>query len=90
MRKLRMFFMRLCQDKREYKNYKIIYIACHGDVGTLSLEGKDGEINLEELAEMSGSFFEGRIVHFSSCSTLADPEAVEKFKKNTGAKLVSV
>lgn len=76
-------------DKREFKNYKIVYIACHGDESALSLEGKDGDINLEELADMAGSFFEGRIVHFSSCSTLADSEAVEKFKKRTGAKLVS-
>ena len=60
-----------------------------GDVGALSLEGKDGDLNLEELADMSGSFFEGRIVHFSSCSTHADPEAVEKFKMKTRAKLVS-
>ena len=76
-------------DKPKFKNYKIIYIACHGVESALSLEGKDGDIDLEELAEIGGSFFDGRIVHFSSCSTLAVPEAVGKFKKKTRAKLVS-
>ncbi|WP_286437688.1 DUF6642 family protein [Bacteroides acidifaciens] len=76
-------------EKRDFKSYGIVYIACHGNEAALSLEGNDGDIDLDTLAEISGNFFSGRTVHFGSCCTLADPEAVKKFKARTGAKLVS-
>ena len=73
--------------KRDFKNYEIIYIACHGNEATIHLE--DGNIDLDTLADMAGDFFEGRIVHFSSCDTLANPDAARRFKSRTKAKLVS-
>lgn len=74
-------------SKREFKNHSIVYIACHGANAAIHLE--DGDIDLDTLAEMSGNFFEDRIIHFSSCNTLSDPKAVLRFKSKTKAKLVS-
>ncbi|MDE5848287.1 MAG: hypothetical protein K2H71_13160 [Muribaculaceae bacterium] len=74
-------------SKRDFKNHEIVYIACHGNEATIHLE--DGNIDLDTLADMAGDFFNGRIVHFSSCKTLADPEAAQHFKARTKAKLVS-
>lgn len=73
--------------KRNFKNHEIIYIACHGNEASIHLE--DGDIDLETLADMAGDFFEGRIVHFSSCKTLANPDIAQNFKAKTKAKLVS-
>lgn len=73
--------------KREFKNHAIVYIACHGTNAAIHLE--DGDIDLDTLAEMSGDFFEDRIVHFSSCNTLSDSTAVLRFKSKTKARLVS-
>lgn len=73
--------------KREFKDYEIIYIACHGNEATIHLEDED--VELDDLAEMTTDFFEGRIVHFSSCKTLSNREAALRFKAKTKAKLVS-
>ena len=73
--------------KKEFKKYEIVYIACHGDKSMIHLE--DGDVDLVSLADMAGDFFSGRIVHFSSCNTLADPDVVKRFKCKTQAKLVS-
>ena len=75
--------------KREFKKYDIIYIACHGKHHAISLEGEDGDIDLSELKTMANGFFENRIIHFSSCKTLANPDEVKKFKDACGARLVS-
>ena len=50
---------------------------------------EDEDIELDALADMAEGFFEGRIVHFSSCKTLADSEAAQRFKCRAKAKLVS-
>ena len=75
--------------KREFKKYDIIYIACHGWHHAISLEGEDGHIDLSELKTMANGFFENRIIHFSSCKTLANPDEARKFKEGCGARLVS-
>lgn len=75
--------------KRETKDYDIVYIACHGWHHAISLEGKEGFIDLSELAEMSNGLFNNRIVHFGSCKTMANIPEAENFKAITGAKLVS-
>ena len=75
--------------KREFKKYNIIYIACHGKHHAISLEGKDGDIDLSELNTMAKGFFENRVVHFGSCKTLANPNEAMKFKADCGARLVS-
>lgn len=75
--------------KREFKNHDIIYIACHGWNHSISLEGDDGDIDLQELAELVPGVFEDRIVHFGCCKTLSNIEAAQAFKDSCGARLVS-
>ena len=65
--------------RKDFRDYKIIYLSCHGNEATIHLE--DGDVELEDLAKNAGKFFEGRIVHFGSCKTLSDPDAVLHFKK---------
>ena len=50
---------------------------------------KESSIDLEELAQISPNFFEGRIVHFSSCKTMKNTAAVCKFKEETNALRIS-
>lgn len=77
------------KDKRKFSKYDIVYFACHGRSHTISLEGKDDDIDLIELANMNKDFFANKIVHFSSCQTLANNKVALKFKQQTGAKLVT-
>lgn len=86
------------------KKYPLVYISTHGWNGSIHLEGvmekkrknksdeveeNKSDIKLWDLAQMSPGFFEGRIVHFSSCKTLLNTGAAMRFKDDTGALLVS-
>lgn len=70
------------------KNFPIIYIATHGDRGSIHFEN-DVNLDLSDLALMAKGFFKGKVVHFSSCKTLANPVKTRDFKNETGASLVS-
>jgi hypothetical protein len=74
---------------REFKKYDIIYIACHGWNHSICLEGKDGYIDLTDLAKIADGFFTDKIIHFGSCKTLANKDAVIDFKNQSKARLVS-
>lgn len=78
---------------KQFKNkYQLIYISSHGWNHSISMEGeskKESSIDLEELAQISPNFFEGRIVHFSSCKTMKNTAAVCKFKEKTKALRIS-
>ena len=69
------------------------YFSFHGKTHLIELEGEranNRQLTLEELAEIGGPVFEGRFVHFSSCFTMNGSDSVAiKFKKETGAKLLS-
>lgn len=86
------------------KKYPLVYISTHGWNGSIHLEGikekkrknklydeeeNRSDIKLSDLAQMSPGFFEGRIVHFSSCKTLLNTGTAMRFKDDTGALLVS-
>lgn len=75
------------EHKRISNNYPIIYIASHGDKGYIHLE--DGDIDLFELAEEAKGFFENKVIHFSCCKTLSDPDLISDFKNMTKASLVT-
>lgn len=78
---------------KQFKNkYQLIYISSHGWNHSISMEGeskKESSIDLEELAQISPNFFEGRIVHFSSCKTMKNTAAVCKFKEKTKVLRIS-
>lgn len=78
-----------------YKNFTIVYLCFHGLKGRIEFadSGKYGgkkHYDLLNLAQANQKIFEGKIVHFDSCSTLCmDDYKIEDFKKMTGALLVT-
>lgn len=86
---LQYYLCYFASHKREFKNYDIVYMACHGWHHSISLEGDEGDIDLNELCEMADGFFENRMIHFGTCKTLANSNEAEKFKEVSKARLVS-
>lgn len=86
-------YMQQFSGNRMKSRYQVIYISCHGEENTIFFEGEREEelksISLDELVDFYEGFFEDRIVHFSSCSTLKDLEAAKRFKRKAHAKCVS-
>ena len=83
------FYMNKFKGKSFRDKYPIVYFSTHGNKHSISMEGEEEEIDLDVLANLVPGFFEGRIVHFSSCCTMKDTQAVLNFKKKSGAILVS-
>lgn len=72
---------------KRYANYGLLYIAAHGDEGSLDL-GKD-VVTLAELAEWLDGKARGRVIYFGSCSTVqVDDKELVTFAKQTGASAV--
>lgn len=94
-------YMQQFGKKSIITKYDIIYMSFHGEPGCIYFEGetkdktkKDsqeevGVITLKQLGDLYKGFFEEKIVHFSSCSTMCDEYAVRRFKRQTKAKRVS-
>lgn len=72
-----------------YNSFSIIYLCFHGKESTISFANNE-KIDLIEFAENNQGIFEGRNVHFGSCSTLKiSKENINYFKKKTGARMVT-
>lgn len=86
-------YMKQFGGKQMKSKYKMIYVSCHGEESSISFEGETEKelksISLDELPYLYEGFFEDRIVHFSSCSTMFDIEAAKRFKRKSHAKRVS-
>ena len=65
--------------RKDFKKYDIIYLAFHGEKGLIA-PNQDLEITLEELVPHR-KFFERKILHISSCSTLKYSKDELKEKK---------
>lgn len=73
----------------EYDCYDMVYLCFHGSCGKISF-ANDKRLSLKGIARNFPHIFEGRIVHFDSCSTLDVPEEeILTFKQKTGARIVS-
>lgn len=73
-----------------YNSYNIVYLCFHGSKSSIELAHKDESINIIEFAENNKGIFEGKNVHFGSCSTLKmKSEDIKFFKKETGARMIS-
>ena len=87
------YYLRKFAQVDYMRKYQILYFSFHGKTHLIELEGEranNRQLTLEELAEIGGPVFEGRFVHFSSCFTMNGSDSVAiKFKKETGAKLLS-
>jgi hypothetical protein len=70
------------------KHYGVLYLVFHGEPGRISLSD-EVPLRLEELADIFGDRFQGWVVHFSSCSTLAIKEnRLKNFIRKTKVSLV--
>lgn len=75
------------QHSGRQKSYSMIYLAMHGAENELHVR-KEG-LSLDELAEKVGNRWEGRYVHFGSCSTVSSGWVTKRFMKQTGVEAVS-
>ena len=75
--------------RAEYKSYSIINLAFHGS--SQEIEMASGEnISLSEIGEDYKGVFEGKVIHFGSCSTLrTSKDNLYSFMEKTGALIVS-
>lgn len=70
------------------RGFGILYFAAHGRRGKMDLDG--GTISLADLSAMMQKRYDGWSIHFGSCLVMGAPiEDVRKFKRQTGAALVS-
>jgi hypothetical protein len=80
-------------SKITFAKYGIFYFSFHGEKNCIILEGEkkdEASVDLNELADISGTAFNDKIVHFSSCRTLiGSEEPIKQFKHKTNAKIVS-
>jgi hypothetical protein len=73
--------------QKGYSDYQVLYLASHGDSGSLEL-GRDS-VTLNELGEKLAGRAAGRTIYFGSCLTLARyDDELTSFVKKVGAKAV--
>jgi len=74
-------------SQKSYGDFGILYLAFHGAPGKICL-GKES-VELEAIAEPLKGRCHGRIIHFSSCSTLGvDRRRLTRLLRTTQAKLI--
>lgn len=74
------------QQKR-YDGYRVLYLAMHGDPGTVYL-GRD-ELSLDELEQILAGSCKGKVIYFGSCLTLkGNNDRLQRFARATGARAV--
>lgn len=69
--------------QQRYKDYRVLYLAAHGDKGSLSLSPDNG-VEIDEIADMVGEI-PGRYVYFGSCLTMFNGKDATRFLEDTGA-----
>ena len=73
--------------QRRYDDFKVVYLAMHGDEGSIYL-GHD-QVNLDELEAVAGEACRGRVIYMGSCLTLkSEPKRLQDFARRTGARAV--
>ncbi len=75
--------------KDSYNTFDIVYLCFHGASNTIEFANKE-TISLTRIGELYPGVFDGKKVHFGSCSTLSTTrEEAYSFKEATGAKLLT-
>jgi hypothetical protein len=78
--------------QKKYSSFPILYLAFHGDPGTIKVSDRRRGMNLvslDILEEQLRGKCGGRIIHFGSCATLAvGGRRVDAFLQATGALAV--
>jgi len=72
---------------KRYADYKVLYLAMHGDAGSVYL-GRD-QVSLDDLEETMRGACSGKVIYFGSCLTLkGDPKRLQQLARVTGARAV--
>lgn len=78
---------------RQAERYPILYLALHGDAGSLTFgdwRRSANSVSLEALGDLLEGRCHGRIIHFGTCEFLALPSrSIRAFMRKTGALAVS-
>ena len=85
-------YLRKWMQKR-YADHPILYLAFHGDVGSIQVgDGRRSEntVTLDDLRQVLADECKGRMIHFSSCLTMkVNGNRLDSFLQRTGALAVS-
>lgn len=74
--------------KAKYRNYPILYLAFHGEPGSIEI-GREF-VSIRDLHELFGAGAKGRVIHFGSCQTMnAKEEDLVLFLKKSQAAAIS-
>lgn len=72
-----------------YNSYDTVYLCFHGSESSIEFASKES-IELMEFAKENIGIFEGKNVHFGSCSTLnIGEEQAREFKRLTKARMIT-
>ena len=78
--------------KNSYADYPILYLAFHGEQGTLCIgdqRRRDGQVRLEDLERMLAGKCGKRIIYFAACATVGiHGNRLNAFLRKTGALAV--
>ena len=80
------YYLKLWRQAK-YDDYRVLYLATHGDKGLLSWS-RDNSTTLDELADMLGGHAAGCYLYLGSCLTLFDEREAMSFVSKTGAAAV--
>jgi hypothetical protein len=93
------YYLRQWAEDDSVGDYSMLYLAFHGSTRTARSTSEhtvwisgaaDGEVTLTELAGILGPDHKDEIIHFGSCSLLAEKSAVlERFLNHTGIKAIA-
>lgn len=75
---------------RRYSNYRVLYIATHGDIDTLAMGfGRRNEITLDELQDLLAGECADRFIYFGACSVFnGEEDWLTEFAQATKAKAI--
>jgi hypothetical protein len=79
------FLLNKWKLKRIQDKYPILYLAFHGQKGSICLNYKE-DYSLEQLEKLLEDNCSGKVIYFGSCSTLnIDKRKIKSFLEKTGA-----
>ncbi len=70
-----------------YTGHRVVYLACHGESGTIGIGGR--QVAIEDLAaDLDSGVLRNKTVYFGSCATGTDRAALRAFRERTQAEVV--
>ena len=71
---------------QRYANFKILYLAFHGEPEKLFVGDRGNTVDLDWLEERLDASCRGCLIHFGSCGTMdTHGKRLQRFMKRTGA-----